>query len=549
VVRSTGSELKALRFLMRLRARARSSARTLSRALAMDDKRLARLLFGLEENKHFFRFRGPDHATERWQRQVGPLAAEARERLDGARAVAGDEPHLVLLLTGGTGFIGKEILWQAAANPSVAAVHAIIRPRTQKDRKTGEVRVVATSEQRGALLLDELGITDPEARSRFHFLTGDVEQSYFGLDPEELDRLARRVTHLVHCAASVSFDAPYEESYRANVVGTLRALELSRLLHRASGSPFVAHIGVETSYIHGRRLLAPAQEDTLGFPRNHYNNYYELTKAMASIETERFMVEEALPVIQLCPSIVIGEATTGNNRGDTKVVNAPVNLFGRMGEVLGKPKRGWQERSKVAVLARLSAIFPSDPSAQINLIPVDRVAAGVLASLSHPEAVGHRVHLANDRRITVREIVDIVDQELGVKVRLVEPNLHRNVGLPIVGRLLESLGGKAIVRSIGKMTDIFGGYAEWGQPVHQVGNDVRLLGLDPERPDPRQSFRMLCRHNRWVQRFGRIKSSEKLAERERSWSRFLGELELTQGASAADLSPGDFSRAAVEAGF
>ena len=29
---------------------------------------------------------------------------------------------------------------------------------------------------------------------------------------------------------------------------------------------------------------------------------------------------------------------------------------------------------------------------------------------------------------------------------------------------------------------IFGGYAEWGQPVHSVGNDVRLLGLPIRRP-------------------------------------------------------------------
>ena len=49
---------------------------------------------------------------------------------------------------------------------------------------------------------------------------------------------------------------------------------------------------------------------------------------MASIETERFMYQAGLRVVQLCPSIVIGHSKTGNS-GDLKVVNAPVNAFGR----------------------------------------------------------------------------------------------------------------------------------------------------------------------------------------------------------------------------
>jgi len=45
---------------------------------------------------------------------------------------------------------------------------------------------------------------------------------------------------------------------------------------------------------------------------------------MASIETDRHLIEKGLRVAQLLPAIVIGHSRTGNNRGDTKVVNAPV---------------------------------------------------------------------------------------------------------------------------------------------------------------------------------------------------------------------------------
>ena len=128
---------------------------------------------------------------------------------------------------------------------------------------------------------------------------------------------------MIHCAASVSFDDAYENSYRANVLGCRNALGFSLGVQRAPGSPFVQHVAIETSYIHGRKKASMAAEEALVFPRHFYNNFYELTKAMASIETDRFMIEEGLRVAQLLPSIVIGDSRTGNNRGDTKVVNAP----------------------------------------------------------------------------------------------------------------------------------------------------------------------------------------------------------------------------------
>ena len=42
----------------------------------------------------------------------------------------------------------------------------------------------------------------------------------------------------------------------------------------------------------------------------------------------------------------------------------------------------------------MACIFPGDPSAEINLVPVDRVVAGIIAALKTPEATGRRVHLA-----------------------------------------------------------------------------------------------------------------------------------------------------------
>ena len=150
-------------------------------------------------------------------------------------------------------------------------------------------------------------------------------------------RLKKTLTHVIHCAASVSFDDTYENSFRANVQGARNALQFALGIQEAKGTKFIQHIAIETSYIHGRKKKTTAQENALVFPRNFYNNFYELTKAMASLETDYTLVDKGLRVSQLLPSIVIGHSKTGNNRGDTKVVNAPINAFGRSQGGDGRP--------------------------------------------------------------------------------------------------------------------------------------------------------------------------------------------------------------------
>jgi nucleoside-diphosphate-sugar epimerase len=508
-----------------------------------DPKRLARTLFGLKDREYYFRYKRHHLEHDEIEACVAKLQEQARQQLDAATDESG--LRVRVLLTGGTGFVGKEVLWQAAHDPEIAEVVVLIRPKAIRDRKTGEVTETLSPEARGRGLLEELWLADHETAGKFRFIAGDVEEPNLGISENELAGLRNSLTHVIHCAASVAFDDPYEKSFGSNVNGTLNALRFSLGLQSHPGSPFVAHIGIETSYIHGRQTKDVALEDEIVFPRNFYNNYYELTKAMASIETERFMLEKELRVAQLCPAIVIGESRGGNNRGDTKVVNAPVNVFGRARQALSKTGGRWRDRSTAAAIARLACVFPGDPSAEINLIPVDRVAAGILASLKKPNAIGERVHLASDNRITSQQIRSIVAEELDIDVKLAEPTLHRNVTLPLLTKVLTSLGQGRTANALEKLGSIFGGYSEWGQPIHEVGKDVEVLGLSSERPNAVHAFRMLCRHNKWVQNFGQIKDAREISRRERIWREIMFEIEEKHGQPAGALT-GFVFRAHVE---
>ncbi len=499
---------------------------------------LARKMMGVVERDSLFQFREPTHLRESEVRaRVDKLQKDARAAL----RARGRNPRLHVLLTGATGFLGKEILHQVAFDRRIAQVVAVVRPETVRDPRTREVLKVLTPQQRGAALLKRLHLSGARAR-KFRFVGGDIEQPGLGIAAAEAERLARSVTHVIHCAASVSFDDPYETSYKANVLGCLNALEFSLRVQQTPGNCFVNHIAIETSYIHGRSRTSLAQESALRFPRHFYNNFYELTKAMASMETDRFMIEKGLRVAQLLPSIVIGHSRTGNNRGDTKVVNAPINAFGRARQEVLRQQDSLGGRARARAIALVSGSFPGHPAAELNLVPVDRVAEGILAALRVPESIGRRIHLATDNRIRTAEVVRITREELGVNVRLADPTLFRNVTLPVLRAALLRLGQEKLAGALEKLGTIFGGYGEWGQPIHEIGNDVRLLGLSIRRPNTEYAFRMLCRHNKYVQEFGRVRDADEIARRERVWEQAIERIELKSGREAGSLAAESFQR-------
>ena len=294
--------------------------------------------------------------------------------------------------------------------------------------------------------------------------------------------------------------------------------------------------------MHGRTGRRPARERGVAFPPHYYNNYYELTKALASLETERAMIADGLRVVQLLPSIIVGDGHTGNNRGDTKVVNAPVNAFGRVLRSLQTLPPGWAERMRARLIGVVGMAFPADPSAELNLVTVDRVAAAVLAALDTPAAIGALIHIATDRRIRASEMAGILREEIGVQLWMADPTLTRTVLLPLARGVLSRLGEQPFVRSLEKLGGIFGFYSEWGQTVHDVGEDVHTLGLPGQRPDGRVAFRMLCRHNRYVQEFGRVRDGREIARREALWESVIDDVEYETGQVAATLTPSEFRR-------
>ena len=309
---------------------------------------------------------------------------------------------------------------------------------------------------------------DGSERARFSFVAGDIEQPNLGIDETQLKWLARRLTHVIHCAASVSFDDPYAASFSANVTGTINALTFSLGLQEAPDSPFISHVGIETSYIHGRQVKQSAREDEVVFPRAFYNNHYELTKALGVRSRPRgscwSRAYECCSSVRRSSSASRGRATTA---GDTKVLNAPVNIFGRTQQAISGTSSGKSgERSRRRrCWPRWRRPFPADPAAQINLIPVDWVVKGIVHCTENDRPGGRRAGFI--WRPTIDSRAGSIRQHRQGGDRA-EDQARRADHAPEYLAAAADQGveptpsAQAGTRARRSSASIFGGYGEWG---------------------------------------------------------------------------------------
>lgn len=249
-----------------------------------------------------------------------------------------------LILTGATGMVGRELLLRAAADNRFDRVSCLIRPSASQ-----------TAAQRLTAIRKRMGI---KGASRIKAVAGDVVQPGLGLKPKQLEG----ITHVLHCAATVSFDHPLEEARRINVGGAEHVIEVCRRL------PHLERLdAVSTCYVAGKRTGLIMESDLVH--RAGFHNTYEQTKYEAEIALRDAMAD--LPIAVHRPSIVVGDSRSGAT-GAWKVLYWPLKIV----------SRGWMP------------VVPYDPDNRLDIVPVDFVADGIMALSRDAGAIGGTFHLA-----------------------------------------------------------------------------------------------------------------------------------------------------------
>ena len=73
-----------------------------------------------------------------------------------------------------------------------------------------------------------------------------------------------------------------------------------------------------------------------------------------------------------------------------------------------------------------------------------------------------------------------------------------------------------------------------------MGNDVRILGLTIRRPHTANAFRMLCRHNKYVQEFAKVRDPDEIARREKAWEEAIASISFRTGREVGTIPAREF---------
>ena len=293
------------------------------------------------------------------------------------------------LITGATGFLGRELAHRLLSSDPALRLVALIRATDD-----------AGLERRRKKLIEGMA---PELGARVEGLRGDVEQPRLGLDARSHAALVERIDRVLHVAATVSFDHSIEMARRINVGGTEEMIGLCRAIRARGGSGRLDYVG--TAYVAGDREGVVFEEQLE--QGQDFRNTYEQSK----FEAERAVREARaeLPVAIYRPSIIVGEAATGKTTS-YKTIYWPM-------KVLVKFYGLW--RPVIPRLVRL----PVRRDCVLDLVPVDHVAGAVATLFGRASAEGSCFHLAaGPDAATIGELVEMACDHFGVaRLRFIDP--------------------------------------------------------------------------------------------------------------------------------
>ncbi len=337
----------------------------------------------------------------------------------------------MIFLTGGTGFLGQELLAELlTTRPTDEKFCVLVRPRAK-----------ATSEQRFNQLLkciaSKKGLEKEDLSSRISFVEGDMSLPRFGISENGYDQIVGSAKEIFHSGASVSFTQSLEQARAINVTGSHNIVELASSIKQRSGLNSLDGRAllnyVSTAYVAGDRDgIVNASE--LGTD-HRFKNSYEQSKAEAEIWIRKNW--DNIPTHIYRPSIILGDSQTGYSSSFTTIF-VMLKVF----------------------MKGLFQTFPANPGVALDLVPVDYVAKSISKiSLEKPGAEPcYHLCTGVDRETSLREILQALANSLhhqGYKkfqfpvMTRPEANLVRKVtfGLAVTGlekmeQVFESFAGK-----------------------------------------------------------------------------------------------------------
>jgi len=289
--------------------------------------------------------------------------------------------HKNILLTGATGFLGKVILEKILRSlPNVGKVFVFVRskkgekPHDRVERSILNSRIFDTlRSQRDDFLT--------WARSKVECVEGDLTAQKLGIGEEATKHLQKQINIVIHCAATLDFDEPFDQAFQHNVQATLELFDLAKGCENIQAFTHVSTAYVSANMPRGRyrenfhymnddmndvvrivddlSRMTPQKLRDIGptiLKRNNYPNTYTYTKCL----TEHLLnsIHGKIPLIIMRPTII--------------------------GATYLEPIEGWTDQPIAAAALYLAAgtgflkFFPCNMDAVGDQIPVDIISNATL---------------------------------------------------------------------------------------------------------------------------------------------------------------------------
>ena len=295
----------------------------------------------------------------------------------------------MIFVTGSTGFLGREFLRKAVTSSKFQDFSLLIRSS----------RGVSAEARGSELLLDICGKQNLDRTlSRFQFVEGDLREPKLGLGDSQFSELARNTSKILHCGASVDLNQDRDSAEGHNIAGTKAVLDLAYESKRLTGS-FAGFYHVSTAYVAGdTQSIVSARDLRVQGP---FRNHYERSKAEAEALVRD--AEKDFPICIFRPSVVVGNSVTGKTTS-FNVIYIPARMF----------------------VSGVLRVFPALPSAPFDVVPVDYVAASMVALMEKELRNESCYHLCTGygRESSPLEMLQCL-------IATMEKYCHRTRGLPL----------------------------------------------------------------------------------------------------------------------
>jgi long-chain acyl-CoA synthetase len=372
-----------------------------------------------------------------------------------------EQARRATVLTGATGFLGRELLGALLAQPGERVV-APLRPSRQESAAARVARLL------------EAVVPDPARRAEAAGRVVAVETDLAADDPRLGGALVRAAdglpTRVIHGAASVAFDLPLGEARRINVDGTRRMLDAAEALADAGLLTRFAY--VSTAFVAGMRsgtVYEHELDEGQGF-----TNTYEQTKCEAEQMVRAW--PRRLPFTVLRPSIVAGRASTGET-SHFRVLYWPLKVLAR----------------------GLVVCIPAERDAVLDIVPVDFVVDALLHILEREDSLGGCYHLSAGSEVRIDDVVRITAEIFELK--RVPPYVSPRRLYPLLRPLLQLvLVGK--LRDVIRVGDVYVPYLSKRLVFDNRATREALRGTAVRMPDVNAYLKTILGYA-WQTDFGR----------------------------------------------